>query len=259
MQVHVLASGSSGNSVLIAMGGTHILVDAGISTRRIEQGLKEVGIAACDLDAVLITHEHSDHISGLDVLCRRYKLPVYTRPATWKAMTLSERFPTECCRPLESHMTIGGMDVIPFSISHDAADPVGFSFFHQGQKCVLATDLGVVTPEVASAIADAEVLVLESNHDPGMLAEGSYPYYLKQRIRSQVGHLSNLDCARLLGKTNLPSGAHVFLAHLSQQNNTPSLAEKTVEDHLTRCGCEVGRELVLHRTYPGLRSTLILE
>jgi len=259
LQVHVLASGSSGNSVLIAMGGTHILVDAGISTKRIEQGLNEAGISARDLDAVLITHEHSDHISGLDVLCRRYQMPVYARPAAWRAMRLSERFPTACCQPIEDHMTIGAMEVVPFRISHDAADPVGFSFSYQGKKCVLATDLGVATPEVKTAIADAEVLILEANHDPGMLAEGPYPYYLKQRIRSQVGHLSNLDCAHLLASTSLPGGAHVFLAHLSQQNNFPSLAEKTVEDHLLSCGCEVGREIILHRTYPGLRSTLVLE
>lgn len=259
MQVHVLASGSSGNSVLISMGGTNILVDAGISTRRIERGLNEAGINASDLDAVLITHEHTDHINGLDVLARRYQLPVYAQPATWAAMTLSERFPRQCCQPVEQHMTIGNVEVIPFRISHDAADPVGFSFYHQGLKCVLATDLGVVTPEVGSAIADAGVLVVEANHDPGMLAEGPYPYYLKQRIKGQFGHLSNSDCARLLASTKLPSGAHVFLAHLSQQNNTPSLAEKTVEDHLIGCGCEVGREIVLHRTYPQLRSTLVLE
>ncbi|MGE5380202.1 MAG: MBL fold metallo-hydrolase [Methylocystaceae bacterium] len=258
MQVHVLASGSTGNAVLISMGGTNILIDAGISTRRIEQGLNQVGLTAGELDAVLITHEHADHIRGLDVLSRRYRLPVYTRAATWEAMNLSPRFPAESCHALEDAVTIGSIEVLPFRISHDAADPVGFSFFHQDKKCVLATDMGIVTPEAKAAIADADVMILEANHDPALLANGPYPYYLKQRIRSQVGHLSNQDCACLLGSIDLPSGAHVFLAHLSQQNNTPALAEKTVEDHLTGCGCEVGQEIILHRTYPELCASLIL-
>lgn len=249
MQVHILASGSTGNSVLVELGGKKILIDAGISARRIEQGLAGVGVKAGDLDCVLITHEHIDHIKGLDVFIRRHGIPVYTRPGTWEAIPCRCKLPAQCCCDIYENIDIGPVRIETFPISHDANDPVGFCFYWNQIKWTLATDLGIVTPEVKSALAHASVAILESNHDVDMLRTGPYPPFLKQRIKGIKGHLSNLDAARLLAYAGHEGPMQVFLAHLSKQNNTPSLAENTVSGFLTEEGYEVGRDIVLHRTH----------
>ncbi len=250
MQIHILASGSSGNAVFIEMGGHKILIDAGISTRRIEQGLAAVGIEVSQLDAVLITHEHSDHIKGLDVLVRRYKLPVYTRAATWEKIPCRDQLPQECCRELGASLTIGSMKIEPFAIPHDAVDPVGFSILQGKLKWVLATDLGEVTPTVETALDYADTVILEANHDPLMLKEGPYPSYLKKRISGPKGHLSNQEAGRVLARVSHSGAMRVFLAHLSQQNNFPHLALQTVGEILQKNGCNVGEEILLQRTFP---------
>jgi len=258
MQIHVLASGSTGNSVFFQMGKTKILVDAGISTRRIERGLAEVGVRVGDIDGVLITHEHTDHIKGLDVLIRKYQLPVYTRAKTWNMIKCREKFFPECRIEIENGFTVGEVEIESFNISHDAVDPVGFCFHHRKRKCVLATDFGVVTDEVKKALAYANAVVLESNHDLEMLNNGPYPAFLKQRIRSKSGHLSNCDAARLI--CGLPRNnklMHIFLAHLSQKNNVPGLAERTVRSILLKNSCPVDEEIILHRTYPDRTSSYI--
>ncbi len=250
MQIHILASGSSGNAVFIEMGGHKILIDAGISTRRIEQGLAAVGIEVSQLDAVLITHEHIDHIKGLDVLVRRYKLPVYTRAATWEKIPCRDKLPQECCCELGDSLDIGSVKIEPFAISHDAVDPVGFILLQGRQKWVLATDLGEVTPTVETALAYANTIILEANHDPFMLKEGPYPAFLKKRISGPQGHLSNQEAGKLLARVAHSGTMNVFLAHLSQQNNFPHLALQTVGEILQNKGYDVGREIVLQRTYP---------
>lgn len=249
MQVHILASGSTGNSVFIEMGGKKFLVDIGISARRIEQGLAGIGVQAAGLDGVFITHEHSDHIKGLDVFIRRHQIPVYTRPDTWAHIACRNKLPFECCRDLGDGMDIGPVKIKPFQISHDAADPVGFCFYHQNNKCVLATDMGMVTPVVEQSIANADVLILESNHDVDMVKNGSYPYFLKNRILGDQGHLSNHQAGTLLSRIDRKSHMQVFLAHLSQENNIPGLADRTVSAILEKNGCTVGEEIILHRTH----------
>lgn len=258
MQVHILASGSTGNSVLLQLGGKNILIDAGISARRIEQGLAGVGVKAGELDCVLITHEHIDHIKGLDVLVRRHKVPVYTRPGTWEGIPCRSKLPSQCCCEIYNSLDIGPVTVETFPISHDANDPVGFCFFWQQTKCTLATDLGMITPPVKDAVKNARLAILESNHDLDMLQTGPYPSFLKQRIKGAKGHLSNLDAARLLASVGEQAPMEVFLAHLSQQNNTPSLAEKTVAGFLTEQGFEVGRDIILHRTHADRTASCIL-
>lgn len=250
MQIHILASGSSGNAVFIEMGGHKILIDAGISTRRIEQSLAAVGLEVSQLDAVLITHEHVDHVKGLDVLVRRYKLPVYTRAATWEKIPCRDKLPQECCCELGDSLDIGSLKIEPFPISHDAADPVGFVLLQGRQKWVLATDLGEVTPAVETALAYADNIILEANHDPLMLKEGPYPGYLKRRISGPQGHLSNQDAGRVLARISRQGKMQVFLAHLSQQNNFPHLALQTVAEILQKSGCSVGEDILLQRTYP---------
>lgn len=257
MQVHILASGSTGNAIFIEMGGHKLLIDAGISTRRIERGLAEVGIRAADLDGILITHEHSDHIKGLDVLVRKHQIPVYARPAAWEAIPCRNKLPGSCCRELEDSLEIGDVQILPFAISHDAADPVGFRFYYRNFKCVLATDLGETTPVVEKALAMADAVILEANHDAEMLRTGPYPQFLKQRIKSRVGHLSNVQAAEILAAIPRRKVMQVFLAHLSQKNNHPQLAKKTVADILKNYGCLVGEEIILNRTYPDGTASLV--
>lgn len=257
MQLHILASGSTGNSILIELGGRKLLVDAGVSARRIERGLAGVGIQVSDLDGMLITHEHTDHIKGMEILVKRYRLPVYARSATWDSMPGKDRIPQECRRELGERLNIGAVKIEPFPISHDAADPVGFCFYYKNVKWVIATDLGVITPSAAGALAYADVAVLESNHDLEMLQTGPYPYFLKQRIRGKQGHLSNHDAGQVLADIPRQGVMEVFLAHLSQQNNRPHLAEGTVRRILQKNGCGVGEEIILHRTYPDLTASLV--
>lgn len=257
MQIHILASGSTGNAIFIELGGRKLLIDAGISARRIERGLAEVGIKVGELDGVLITHEHSDHIKGLDVLIRRHHLPVYARPAAWAAIPCRHKLPVQCCHELGEKLDMGDVRITPFAISHDAAEPVGFSFLYNNYKCVLATDLGIVTPEVKRELAMADAVILEANHDIEMLRSGPYPQFLKQRIKSHLGHLSNLEAAQILTAIPRKQVMQVFLAHLSQQNNNPRLAQQTVANVLTDNGCLVGEEIILRRTYPNHTASLV--
>lgn len=250
MQIHILASGSTGNAIYLSMGQTRILVDAGISARRIEQGLAGIGVQAGDLDAILITHEHSDHIKGLEVLSRKHELPIYTRERTWEAIPGKNKLEGRKWLAIDQDFSVGDIDIQAFGISHDAADPVGFCFYYQQSKWVIVTDLGVVTPGVERALTGADLAVVESNHDPELLKNGPYPAYLKQRIMSKQGHLSNFDTAALLCRIARYKQMQIFLAHLSQQNNRPQLAEQTVGGILAKQGCQPGEDIILRRTYP---------
>ena len=250
MQLHILASGSTGNAIFIELGDARFLVDAGISARRIEQGLKAVGVHPGDLDAILVTHEHGDHVSGLPVFTRRFKTPVYTRRRTWDAFQAAYHVEPEFRRELGARLEIGSVCIEPFAISHDAAEPVGFSFHHGEIKCVIATDMGCVSERVERDMAGADVMVFESNHDVGMLRSGPYPEHLKKRILGNRGHLSNLDTGRCLARMDRKNGMHVFLAHLSQHNNCPDLALSTVQQVLDRQGCRCGQDLFLHLAHP---------
>jgi len=256
VQINVLASGSTGNATLFDFGKTKILVDAGISTRRIEKGLAGIGIRVGEIDGVLITHEHTDHIKGLDVLIRRYRLPVYARGNTWDRIPCRDKLPAECRIEMKDIFDLGAVKIESFSISHDAIDPVGFCFYHRQGKYVMATDLGTVTEAVERALEMSDAAVLESNHDLKMLNEGPYPFFLKKRVRGQEGHLSNVDAGKLLSRISRKNKMQVFLAHLSQQNNYPELAEKTVKQILLQNNCDVERELILHRTYPDAIASL---
>jgi len=250
MQVHVLASGSTGNAIFLDFKHTKILVDAGISTRRIKNSLSELGTSIEELDGVFITHEHRDHVSGLATMTKKYNVPVYASMNTWSAMYCRELLPVQCCKVLCESMDIGQVKVEPFSISHDAADPVGFSFYNGNMKCSVVTDLGFVTEIVKKAIALSDVLVLESNHDIEMLEKGVYPWHLKRRIMSNRGHLSNFDAGWALARLEKKPSMQVFLAHMSQKNNDLELAMNTVSTILTQQGYTLGKEIELYPTYP---------
>ncbi len=256
INIHVLASGSTGNAVLFHLGDKLLLIDAGISARRIERSMADLGYKAGNLDAILVTHEHKDHITGLEVLARRHTIPVYTRPKTWRALSCKDKIPGSCIREIDSFFSIGAVDIEAFSLSHDAVDPVGYCLHYKGKKMVLATDLGTITEGVEQALAMSDALVLESNHDPDMLAHGPYPHFLKQRIKSHYGHLSNQQAALLLSRIPRPAMLHVLLAHLSKQNNTPLLARETIGNILNSKGCPVGEEILLYSTHPHMTSSV---
>ena len=227
MYITTLASGSSGNAILVSHGATHLLVDCGISCLRIKRALAELGLSPADLTAILITHEHSDHICGLETLFKQFHLPVYCSAGTARQLAYRIAFVEEVLRwvvPGEC-FALGEICVTAFPTSHDAAESVGYTFAADGRKAAVVTDLGVVTSVVEDALAGAHLMVAESNHDPDMVRSGPYPYHLKQRILGPRGHLSNADCAALCKRVGAQT---VILAHLSAENNSPSLALRTV-------------------------------
>lgn len=242
-----LASGSSGNCYMVRSQGTALLVDAGISARRIRNGLARLDVDPAMLEGVLVTHEHSDHISGLRTLTRSGNLKIYANDQTFRGMGLS--LPEErCCRfSTGDSFQVGELEVRTFAVSHDTADPVGYSLGFGGQRITIVTDTGTVTRALIDEIRDADILVLESNHDENILRMGSYPWFLKQRILGERGHLSNEAAARALAsvlqdemRQGRKKPRRVLLAHLSRENNFPEMAVATMENILEESGCPAG-------------------
>ena len=242
-----LASGSSGNCLLVRGGGSQVLVDAGISCRRIVGALRELGVDPRALDGVLITHEHSDHIAGLVTLTKQYRLPVYASRGTGWELCRRIAFLEDLLRPFEpgEKFRAGELEVTSFPTPHDAAQSVGYVLSHGEKRAAVATDLGYVTPEVERAVRGADLLVCEANHDVEWLKAGPYPYPLKARILGDRGHLSN-EAGAELAWTAVEGGARtVVLAHLSHENNTPRRALDVVGGVLSRRGAAVGRDVIL--------------
>lgn len=250
MKVHVLASGSTGNAACIEMGDQAVLVDAGISARRIKAGLDSVGVAVENVAAVLVTHEHSDHVKGLATLTKKYRLPVYARSAVHSTLCARGLVAPQCCQELPEVFNLGSLQIESFSISHDAVDPVGFNFYDRQHKCSYVTDVGYVTDRVRNYMADADMVVFEANHDVDLLETGKYPWHLKRRILSTQGHLSNVDCGCNLSRLVKKQHTDVLLAHLSQENNRPDIAATTVGNILESNGYVLGKDITLHLTYP---------
>lgn len=224
-EVHVLASGSDGNCTVIELDGDAVMIDAGISCRRIMGLMETEGVDSASLRALLITHEHSDHISGAGPVARKMDLPVMCNRPTFDSSNIGNVRYTEI--QTMCPFTVGGMRIIPMPTSHNAAEPNAFLIEADGRKVLLATDTGRLTSEVESALAESDVAVIESNYDKKMLAEGPYPFYLKKLIDSDFGHLSNVDCAGAI-KRNMNEKRQIFLAHLSKTNNAPDVARETV-------------------------------
>ena len=237
LSISVLASGSRGNCTVLSSSRTRLLVDCGLSCRETCRRLTTQGIAPESLSAILITHEHSDHVAGVHVMAKKFRLPVYMTEPThgaWQRQykdaagnrVHAERFqPFAAGRPF----TVGDIDVMPFTIPHDAADPVGFRFLAEGLRVAIATDLGFIPPNVRDQLRACDGLVLESNHDLEMLRGGPYPWAVKQRVMSRVGHLSNESLADFLATDYDGGAAFLILAHLSEQNNLPDLARVAAE------------------------------
>ncbi len=241
-----LISGSSGNAALVSDSETTLLIDCGMSGRKLEQALASMALSPKDLDAIFITHEHIDHTAGAGVACRRWGLPIYATAGTFAGMSAGP-IPAEQIHVIQSGQAlfVGSIGIIPFPISHDANEPVGFRFSVDGKIYAVATDTGVMTDDIRSHLYGADAVLLESNHDVNMLMYGAYPYPLKKRIRSPRGHLSNDDCAQTAVELACHGTTHLMLGHLSKENNTPEIAYQTVENALKAAGASLSRDISL--------------
>ena len=236
VQVCLLASGSRGNSTLVEMEGCHILIDAGLSGIETERRLASIGLTCNDLDAILVTHEHGDHVGGVGPLARRYDLPVYIDFRTHAALPKLGKITSLQHFNAGDTFSFRNLSIASFSTTHDAVNPVGFTLESSEGKIGFATDLGLSTRLVAEQLKGCRALILEANHDEQMLHDGPYPWKLKQRIRSRHGHLSNNESCSLLQQVCWQGLEVLFLAHLSEENNCPQLAEQSFRAVLDDCG-----------------------
>ncbi len=240
LSVCTLASGSRGNSIFVSSGGFSILVDAGLSGIELERRMSARQIAPESISAIVVTHEHTDHVKGAGILSRRYNIPLYINEKTCigaetKLGKVKNIKYFQCGKAFK----IGDIRLEPFSISHDALDPAGFTLEHATVKIGIATDMGVVTNLVKEHLKGCCLIYLEANHDSDMLMTGSYPWHLKQRIKGRKGHLSNQDAANMLDEIKSEILSHVILAHLSEENNTPEKAFNTVNEIIGTYGIQL--------------------
>jgi phosphoribosyl 1,2-cyclic phosphodiesterase len=243
-----LYSGSSGNSMFVSSGNAKILIDAGLPGKSIEKALKDIGQNPAELDGIFVTHEHSDHVKGIGVLSRKYNVPIYANELTWKSMPSSIGSIKEHNIKVmsENHVNIKDLDILSFAIPHDAASAQGYAVYEGAKKIAIATDLGHYSEDVRKNIEDADVILIESNHDVEMLKFGPYPYNLKRRVLSDVGHLSNEACGNAI--VNMIDGSkrkRVILGHLSETNNYPELAYYTVVNILKEKNIELNKDIGL--------------
>ncbi len=229
--VSSLNSGSNGNCYYVGTGEEAVLIDAGISCREIEKRLKKLNLLISKIKAIFISHEHIDHIKGIEVLSRKYQVPVYITPATLKNSALKIEKHLLLSLASGTSVTIGGLSVSPFSKYHDAADPNSFVITYKNMSVGVFTDIGYACENLITYFSKCSAAFLETNYDEKMLEEGNYAYHLKQRIKSNLGHLSNMQALELF-KTHRPSFmSHIFLSHLSENNNHPRLVENLFTPH----------------------------
>ena len=238
MRLCSIASGSSGNCIYVGSDTTHLLIDTGISKKRIEEGLEKLGIDGNMISGIFITHEHVDHIQGLGVFSRKYEVPIYATPGTICGIQTSKglgQMPEGLYREVatDAWVAVGDLRIRPFAISHDANEPTGYRIESDDKAVAVATDLGVYDDYIVQNLVSLHALVLESNHDVHMVEVGPYPYPLKQRVLGTHGHLSNELSGRLLCKILHDDLKCVLLGHLSKDNNYPALAYETVKLEIT--------------------------
>ncbi|MCY6958127.1 MBL fold metallo-hydrolase [Clostridium brassicae] len=254
-----LYSGSSGNSIFVSGGGSSILIDAGLPGKRIEKALKDIGKEPSQLDAIFVTHEHIDHVKGVGVMSRRYNIPIYANELTWCGMKKSVgKINDENVKIInKDYVSLKDMQISCFKIPHDAADPIGYTVTENNKKVSIATDLGYFSEEVEVAVKNSDVVLLESNHDVEMLKFGPYPYPLKRRILSDIGHLSNECCGKAILEIIKRNTKQVILGHLSKTNNYPDLAYETVASILRENGVKLGKDISIHMANRDMPSNYI--
>ncbi len=245
-----LSSGSSGNCILVRAGDAVVLIDCGITGKSAQTELSRAGVDPNSIDAIIVTHEHIDHISGVGILCRRFNIPVYATLGTWKAMIDSlGKINPMLIRYIAAEVPfeINGAVFHPFSTSHDAAESIGIKFSYNGKSGAVATDTGTVTKHIYDLLSDCSILLIEANHDENMLIRGPYPARLKERILSDHGHLSNKLCGALCAKLVREGKLRkILLGHLSSDNNTPRLAFETVSNSINATGFSVDESVELY-------------
>lgn len=251
MRFSILASGSTGNSIYIENDSGAYLVDAGLTAKRIEAQLAKIGRSMKNVNAIFVTHEHSDHIKGVGVLARKHGVPIYANQKTWGAMdglvgdiSLEQRFQFD----METVHSFGSISIESFAVSHDSVDPMFYVFHEDDRKLAIITDTGYVSDRMKGIIKSADSFVFESNHDVGMLQMGRYPWSVKRRILSDVGHVSNEDAAIAMNDVIEQKETQIYLSHLSRDNNMKDLARMSVEQTLQTCGVIAGEFVHLHDT-----------
>ncbi len=258
LRIHVLASGSKGNCTVIEYGKSILLHDVGISARRITQGLKNLGLDIQNLEGIFISHEHADHVVGLRQMLKQYDVPVYTKEGTWREILRKQDVPSHRIhRITRSSFVVGKLTIEPFSVSHDAADPLGASYISGDEKATIVTDTGIVTDTILYHLDDSQKLVLEANYDPYLLKVGPYPFYLKERVAGEEGHLSNEHAAQALLMMKRPKFMEVVLAHRSENNNTSVRVTQTVGNMLVKGGIRIGKEMRLQHGQPNTCISMI--
>lgn len=251
----ILASGSSGNSFYLETPQKKILVDAGLSGKKITSLLSEIDRKPEDLDAILVTHEHKDHIHGVGVLARKYGMPIYANAKTWQTMdehNMLGKIDNDQKRIFERGkvLTFGDIDIESFGVSHDAIDPQFYRFMKDNKSFVMLTDTGYVSDRMSGLIENADGYLIESNHDVEILRSGAYPWRLKQRILSDKGHLSNEDGSETMIRTIGNKTKKIYLGHLSKENNIKELAHMTMENNLAQADFGVGHDFEVLDTSP---------
>ncbi|NLC32960.1 MAG: MBL fold metallo-hydrolase [Clostridiales bacterium] len=248
-----LSSGSGGNATYISAGNTRILIDAGLSGKTVTAALNSIGVLPESLNAILVTHEHIDHVKGVGILSRKYHIPVYANENTWNRMSKSVgEVPLGMHRIFETDndFYIDDLSVMPIAIQHDSAEPVAFRVFAGGRSVAVATDMGVISKRVIQQLSGVDLLLLESNHDIEMLRQNQrYSESLKRRILGNKGHLSNDSCSLALMSLYETGVKHVLLGHLSEDNNTPELAMHAVSTALSDQGLKTGSDIFLEMTW----------
>lgn len=262
MVFYSLSSGSSGNCYYLGNGFQGILIDAGISTKSVNKFLKDIDVPMHTIMGVLITHNHTDHIKGLEVLTRKNNLPAFTTRKIWNSiLTTKRKISQDCIREISLYQKfhLAGFDIEAFPVCHDAPETIGFHICAGDKKMTVATDLGQICQTAARYIKAANLLVIESNYDEQMLVNGRYPYYLKARIKSDHGHLSNHQTSDFLADIYNDNLSNICLAHLSKNNNTPEIALKTLHQTFSERGIALNghqRISVLNRNIPTEMITL---
>lgn len=259
MSVSMLASGSSGNCTYIETPKRRILIDCGLSGKKIKGLMEAVGRDIAEVDTILVTHEHSDHISGLGVLARKYGMDIYANEATWKAIG-------EGCGVIKTEqkhifemgqiLTLGDMDVLSYGVSHDAAQPQFYSFHYEGKQFAMLTDTGYVSEKLRGLLKNADGYLIESNHDLELLRMGRYPWSLKQRILGDEGHLSNDDGALAVAEMMGDRTKRIYLGHLSRDNNMKQIARETAENTFRMKGLGVNETFRVYDTDPAAPTEL---
>lgn len=261
LRISVLASGSSGNSLYIETNKTRLLLDSGLTGKKTTELLGQINRSPEDLDAILVSHEHNDHIHGVGVLSRKYDLDIYANKETWEAMAPKlGKIKTEhkYIFDLEEEKTIGDIDILSFPVSHDAVNPQFYTFQKNNKQFVVLTDTGYVSDRMRDALRNADAYLFESNHDTSLLRMGPYPWSLKQRILSDKGHLSNEEGALALADMIGDKTKRIYLGHLSKKNNMKDIARETVREVLYRKDTGIDEAFYLYDTDPDSAQSLFV-